>query len=334
MNNPILTVAALAAFGTAAQAADWLHLPPKAGTANGKKIVLVSGDEEYRSEESCPMLAKILSQRHGFDCTVLFAINPDGGFIDPNFQKNIPGTQALDDADLMIIGTRFRRLPDDQLGHFARFLNAGKPVIGFRTATHAFTGPAQSGDFKWAEFGLKILGEKWVNHHGHHKVEGTRSEVETANAGHEVLRGVGEMFGPSDVYTVANLDPKAATILLRGAVTETLDPASKRLEGAKNNPTMPLAWLRDYTSPDGLAKGRAFCTTLGASVDFADENLRRLVVNAALHLTKLPVPEKADATYVDAFVPTFYRSMPNEFFKKRNLKPDDYALGKSPATGS
>ena len=137
-----------AAFTTSGFAADWLHLPAKPGTANGKKIVLVSGDEEYRSEETCPMLAKILSQKHGFDCTVLFSINPDGGYIDPNYQKNTPGTAALDSADLLIIGTRFRQLPDDQLAHFAAFLNAGKPVIGFRTATHAFAGKAQTGDFK------------------------------------------------------------------------------------------------------------------------------------------------------------------------------------------
>ena len=86
MNPALLTLTTLALLGTTGLAADWLHLPAKAGTANGKKIVLVSGDEEYRSEETCPMLGKILSQKHGFDCTVLFAINPDGGYIDSNFQ--------------------------------------------------------------------------------------------------------------------------------------------------------------------------------------------------------------------------------------------------------
>jgi hypothetical protein len=229
MKSTLVLFAALLSSGLALSAADRLHLPPKEGTANGKKIVLVSGDEEYRTEETMPMLAKILSQKHGFDCTVLFAINPDGGFIDSNFQKNIPGTEALNAADLMIIGTRFRQLPDDQLAHFAAFLNAGKPVIGIRTATHAFSGGAKTGEFKWAEFGLKILGEKWVNHHGRHKVEGTRSMVEAAHSGHEILRGVGEIFGPTDVYGIANLDQKAATILLRGVVTEITRP---RLEGS------------------------------------------------------------------------------------------------------
>src|SRR5215204_5698625 len=209
----------LFAFAAPALGSDWLHLSPAKGKGNGKKIVLVAGDEEYRSEESCPMLAKILSQKHGFDCTVLFSINPDGGYIDPNYSKNTPGLDALDTADLLIIGTRFRQLPDDQLEDFAKFLNAGKPVIGFRTATHAFSGNAKTGDFKWSEFGLKILGEKWVSHHGKHGSQGTRGGVEPANAKHEVLRGVGEIFGKSDVYAIANLDQNAATILLRGAVT-------------------------------------------------------------------------------------------------------------------
>lgn len=327
------TLIALAFLCSSALAADWLHLPAKSGTANGKKIVLVSGDEEYRTEESMPMLAKILSQRHGFDCTVLFAINPDGGYIDSNFQKNIPGTQALDSADLMIIGTRFRQLPDEQLAHFAKYLDAGKPVIGIRTATHAFTGAAKTGDFKWAEFGLKILGEKWVNHHGVHKKEGTRSTVVTSNGSHEVLRGVGEIFGPTDVYGIANLDETSATILLRGLVTESLDPASKAVEGKKNDPAMPLAWLREYTAPNGTTKGQAFCTTLGASVDFADEDLRRLIVNAALVFTGQKVPAKADVGYVDKFEPTFYGNLKNEDYKRLNRKPEDYALGKSPATG-
>ncbi len=330
----LASLATLVIACTASQAADWLTIPAKAGTSNGKKVVLISGDEEYRSEESCPMLAKILSQKFGFDCVVLFAINPDGGYIDPNFQKNIPGTAALDSADLLIIGTRFRQLPDDQIARFAAYLNAGKPVIGFRTATHAFSGPAATGDFKWAEFGLKILGEKWVSHHGSHKVEGTRGVVEAANAKNPLLNGVGEIFATTDVYGIANLDQKAATILLRGAVTETLDPASKNLDGPKNNPMMPLVWLREYTAPNGTTKGKALCTTLGASTDFADEDLRRLMVNASLDFTGLKVPAQADVSYVDPFQPTNYSAIgQKDYYKERNLKPADYVLGKSPATG-
>jgi hypothetical protein len=131
-------------------AQDTLVLPakPGVGSGGGKHIVLVAGDEEYRSEETCPMLAKILSQKHGFNCTVLFSTDPAAGYIDPNNQQNMKGTAALDNADLMIIGTRFRQLPPDQLAPFEKFLEAGKPVIGFRTATHAFSGGAKSGEFK------------------------------------------------------------------------------------------------------------------------------------------------------------------------------------------
>jgi hypothetical protein len=328
------SLAALILGSASGHAADWLTLPAKPGTSNGKKIVLVAGDEEYRSEESCPMLAKILSQKYGFDCVVLFPINPDGGYVDPNFQKNIPGTETLDSADLMIIGTRFRQLPDEQIARFAAYLNAGKPVIGFRTATHAFNGPAKTGDFKWADFGINILGEKWVNHHGEHKVEGTRGVIEAANAKHEILKGVGEIFATTDVYGIKNLDQNATTILLRGAVTKTLDPASKNLEGPKNNPMMPLAWLREYTAPNGTTKGKAFCTTLGASIDFADESLRRMIVNASLHLTGLKVPEKAEVGYIDPFQPTQYSAIgAKDYYKNLNLKPADYGPGKSPATG-
>lgn len=332
LKSSVLSAIAWAACSVA-QAADWLTLPAKPGTANGKRVVLVSGDEEYRSEESCPMLAKILSQKYGFDCVVLFAINPDGGYIDSNFQKNIPGTEALKNADLLIIGTRFRQLPDEQLKNFADFLNAGKPVIGFRTATHAFTGGAKTGDFAWSQFGLKILGEQWVSHHGEHKKQGTRGIVEAANASQPVLTQVGEIFATTDVYGIANLDQKAATILLRGAVTESLSPDSKNIDGPKNNPLMPLAWLREYTAPNGTTKGKAFCTTLGASKDYADEDLRRLIVNTAHHLTGLKIPAKADVSYVDPFNPSDYGFL-NEpgFYKTRNLKPDDYVLGKSPST--
>ena len=123
-----------------AQAADplWVVYDGKAGPGLGKHVVLVSGDEEYRSEECLPQLGKILADHHGFKCTVLFAINPDTGEIDPNRNNNIPGLEALDHADLMIIATRFRDLPNDQMKHIVDYVESGRPVIGMRTATHAF----------------------------------------------------------------------------------------------------------------------------------------------------------------------------------------------------
>lgn len=306
-----------------------LTLPGRDGPGKGKKVVLVSGDEEYRSEEALPMLAKILSQRHGFDCTVLFAIDPATGVIDPNNQTNIPGLEALANADLMVIATRFRRLPADQLRLIANYLQSGRPVIGLRTATHAFTGDAVTDGIVWKDFGLNILGETWINHHGQHKVEGTRAVIESAHAGHPILRGVRSIFGPSDVYGIRNLGADA-TILLRGEVTATLDPGSPAVAGTKNNPMMPLAWVRGYQVPNGRP-GRAFTTTMGASVDFLSEDLRRLVVNAAYHLVGLEVPTAATVAYVDPYEPTFYSFVrePAGIWIQRGLRPADFALGKA-----
>ena len=318
-------------FGDEAQ---WLHFDGKKGPGKGKHIVFISGDEEYRSEETNPMLAKILSQRHGFDCTVLFSIDPENGYIDPNNQKSLPGLEALREADLMIIGTRFRQLSDDQYQLIADYLNAGKPVMGYRTATHAFTGKGKTGDFRWGQFGLKILGETWISHHGRHKGQGTRAILEAQNGFHPVLRGVGDIFGPTDVYGIRNLDPEKSTILFRGAVTATLDEDSPAIEGPKNNPMMPLAWFRTYTAPNGTSKGEAFCTTLGASVDMLDKDLRRLFVNTAYHLTGLKTPKAAKVQFVDHFQPTFYGFNNVEgYYKKRNLRVSDFKLGSSASTG-
>ena len=106
-----------------ANGVDHLVFNPPANKANGKNIVLVSGDEEYRSEESMPMLAKILSQHHGFKTTVLFAIDRETGLVNPNDITNIPNLQSLQNADLMVLATRWRILPGEQLQHFLDYFN-------------------------------------------------------------------------------------------------------------------------------------------------------------------------------------------------------------------
>ncbi len=158
----------------------WVVYPGANGPGKGKHVVLVSGDEEYRSEEALPQLAKILAKRHGFTCTVLFAIGKDGT-IDPNRSDNIPGLEALRSADLMIIATRFRNLPDDQMKDVVAYVESGRPIIGMRTATHAFNLKSKIyAEYSWNSktwdggFGRQVLGETWVNHHGHHGKESTR----------------------------------------------------------------------------------------------------------------------------------------------------------------
>ena len=241
-----------------------LEFKAKDNISKGKQVLLVAGDEEYRSEESMPMLAKILSKHHGFDCKVIFSWGPTGKYIDPNNQTGVIGFEELDNSDLMIIATRFRRPNEKDLAHITKYLNSGKPVIGLRTATHAFTGKSHFGGIRVDEFGLKILGEKWVSHHGKHKKQGARAYIESTNATHPVLNSVKDIFAPSDVYGVKHLTD-AATILMRAAVTETLDPSSKNIAGKKNDPMMPFAWLNIYTA-QMEQKGLLFCTTAGASV--------------------------------------------------------------------
>src|SRR2546426_948841 len=117
----------LAAFPVFAK--DWVEYDGKDGPGKGKQIVLLAGDEEYRSEEGLPMLGKILAVRHGFKCTVLFSINPADGTIDPNVQTNIPGFEKVKEADLIVMLFRFRELPDEQMKLFVDHINAGKPII-------------------------------------------------------------------------------------------------------------------------------------------------------------------------------------------------------------
>src|SRR5262249_42944283 len=151
----------------------------------GKHIVLVSGDEEYRSEEALPQLGKVLAKHHGFKCTVLFAIDPKDGTISPTKTDNIPGLETLQTADLMVIFTRFRNLPDEQMKHLVGYVESGKPIVGLRTATHAFNFKGGSSTYArytynskekgWEDgFGRQVLGETWVSHHGSHGKQSTR----------------------------------------------------------------------------------------------------------------------------------------------------------------
>lgn len=325
------TVLIAAFWSCSGDAADTLVFDAKDGDDGAKHVVLIAGDEEYRTEESMPMLGKILSQRHGFKCTVVFSLGPDGAdYIDANNQQGLRGLEALDTADLMIIGTRFRQPDEAGALHITKYLNAGKPVIGIRTATHAFRGKGQFGGISFDQFGLKVLGEQWVSHHGGHKSQGARGVIEAVNADHVILNGVKDVFAPSDVYGVIHLTDKD-TILMRGAVTESLHPDSKPIAGQKNDPMQPLVWIHSYTTPDGNGHGQSVCTTAGASVDFVSEDLRRLIVNAALYLTGRDVPKQANVDYVDPFYPSFYGFIRDkDYWKNQNVKPADFGLGQSP----
>lgn len=319
----------LAIFAGHAAAQDpWVKYKGGDGPGKGKKVVLVSGDEEYRSEEMLPQLAKILSKRHGFDTTVLFAIDKDGT-INPGVTTNIPGLEALKDADLLILFTRFRNLPDDQMKYLAEYIESGKPIIGLRTATHAFLG-IKSNEYKKYNsfnndkdykggFGKQVLGETWVAHHGGHGSEATRGIIAKGTENHPILKGIksGDIFGPTDVYTAS--PPKDATILVLGEVVKGMKFDDPPVQGKKNDPMMPIAWAR--TLKTNGKDARIFTSTLANGQDFNYEGTRRLMVNAAywaLGLENL-IPERSNVDIVGEYTPLPFRGNGH----KKGVRPAD-----------
>ena len=300
-------------------AKDHMVYQGKSGPGKGRHIVFLSGDEEYRGEEGLPMLAKIMSQRHGFKCTVLFSLN-DKGEIDPNNQQSLSHPQALDSADAIIMLLRFRRWDDTANKHFNDACNRGVPIIGLRTSTHAFRG-------KLGGFGKRVLGEGWVSHWGHHKREACRGVIEPDAKKDSILNGVTDVFADSDVYEA--YPPKDVKILMRGLVLENMKPDSKpsardrKKDRPINDPAMAVAWTRNYKWPSGKTS-RIFCSTMGAATDLQSEGLRRMIVNATYAGLGMEVPKKANVDYVDPYKPLFYGF--NTF--RRGIKPSDHALGK------
>ena len=293
----------------------FLQFEGKEGPGKGKHIVLVAGDDEYRSEESMPMLAKILSNRYGFKTTVLFPIEPTSGDIVPNFQNNIPGLEYLESADLMIMLTRFRELPDEQTQHIENFLKAGKPIIGLRTSTHAFAYQKnkESRFAKWTwngkeagwekGFGKRIFGETWVNHHGIHAKEGSRSLIDGVQQmnDHPVLRGVKDIWVPEDVYGIQSL-PAEAEVLIYGQSTAGMN-AQAPLMWEKS--VMPIAWTKPYQI-EGGKPGMAFASTMGSSLGFQRADLRRLILNASFWLLDMEdtITPDLNVDYVGEYKPT------------------------------
>ncbi|MFM7100499.1 MAG: hypothetical protein ACKO3N_04955 [Verrucomicrobiota bacterium] len=309
----------------AAWAADsWVTYEPPAGSASGKHIVLLSGDEEYRSEEGLPQMGKILSQRHGFKCTVLFSQDADGT-INPNHSSNVPGMHLLAGADLVVNQFRFRELPDADMKHFVDYLESGKPMIVVRTATHAFNYAKNKqspyAKYSWTApgggFGGMTVGETWTYHHGDHGREATRGLVDGQHRKNPILNAVVDVFGPTDVYGVNEDFPADAKVLLWGQTLVGMNPNDPP---NLKKPVMPIVWLRDYAAPTGKT-AKILCSTIGAASDLRSEDLRRLFVNAAYHLTGRAVPAKADVTPVGEFNPSNFGF--NTF--KKGVKVSEHA---------
>lgn len=332
----LIASVAMTGFTVADQPADHLVFEGnEKRPGKNKHVVLISGDEEYRSEESMPMMAQILSF-HGFKTTVLFAMDKEGKFVDPMNNRTLSNPAALDSADAIIMAIRWRQWNDEAMEHFHNAFERGVPIIGLRTSTHPFKGRqgkfAKYGDGTGKEggwdhgFGRHVLGEKWVNHHGAHAREGTRTFVEEANRNHPILKGVRTIFGRSDVYGVNPRQP--ATILMRGAVTKTLDSKSPVLKNKKNDPMMPVAWTREHKHENGKVS-KVFTCTMGSADDLVDINLRRLVINAVywgLEMKAPDVPTSKFAKLQNTYKPTMYG-----FRDERDGLRMGYVKGKVPS---
>ena len=299
----------------------------KKGPGAGKRIVLIAGDQEYRSEESIPMLARILAERHGFQCTVLFAINPKNGEIDPSVTGNIPGLESLRTADLMVLFLRFLELPDDQMKEIIDYTNSGRPIVALRTSTHSFHYEKHPGSpyakYDWKSktmdggYGRQVLGETWINHYGAHQKESTRGVIAAGMEGNPILRGVADLWGESDVYQITTLSGDSEPLVL-GQVLMGMTPDSP---ANTNKKLMPVAWVKSYTGESGK-KARVFTTTMGHPNDFKNEGFRRMVVNACYWAMRLEnrIPAKSNVDIVGKYDPN---SIGYESYK-RGMKVSDF----------
>ena len=241
-------------------------------------VVFVTGDHEYSSEGTMPKLAAELEQNYGLK-TVVLKSSPDY-----NAEENIPGLEALQDADMAVFFLRWRRLPADQVKHIEDYLKTGKPVIGFRTSTHAFNYPEGHELENWNAFGEFALNAPpgWGGDHNHtHYGHESTTEVSAIEdvADHPILTGVDQKFDAASwLYTtLPDYPTENSEWLLMGSA---VNPNKEAIDH-------PVAW----TGTNSFGS-KIFTTTLGHPYDFDREPFQRLVINAVHWVLDIPVPQE------------------------------------------
>ena len=275
---------------SAKEEAPWLSYPGGEGPGKGKRIVLIAADQEYRSEQSMPMLAKILSAHHGFDCTVLFAVN-EKGEVDPTMpvypekgkelkEHHIPGLENLASADLVIFFPRLLTLPMGERELIVKYIDSGKPMIALRTANHGFHGALPYKiEGKQVNWGNDVLGGTFMGHHGNWHADSTRGVIVAEQKDHPILMGVSDIWGNSDVYRTYKEGgslPAGCTALVWGQPLmgrKHDDPVNPKLE------PLPVAWFKNWQTSGGKV-ARVFQSTMGSGDDLESPGLRRLIINA------------------------------------------------------
>ncbi len=327
----ILRILVAAAVSLSFLQASAIVYQGEAGPGLGKHIVFLASDHEYRSEETCPAMARILAKHHGFKCTVIFGVDAEG-FIQAG-SSNVSGLAALEKADLFFIFARFLNLPDDEMAHIEAYIERGGPVVGLRTSSHAFQIPEKSKYAKYdfrskfpgyeKGFGHQVLGNTWVGHYGDNHKQGTRIITMPEQRGNVILSGVGETaFTHAGAYV-----GKAAadfTVLTQSQPLVSMEPNAAPDE---KKPPMPSTWTRSYAAKNG-SMHRVFHSTQGASQDILDDNYRRLIFNGTLWAMSMESVIKPDLniSFVGPFQPRKF-SFRGEVKK---VKPSDLAGWESP----
>ena len=308
-------------------AADRVVYEGDTGPGKGKHILFIASDHEYRGEETCPAIARIMARRYGFKCTVLFGQTPDG-VIKPG-SSVIPGIEAIDDADMLFVFLRFLHPEDAWMEKFEGYLKRGGPVLGLRTTTHAFNGlkgkfahhnyNCDDDDFVGG-FGRQILGETWnpklgAGHYGTNHKYATSMHVVPDQANHPVMRGVKDMHAMAGAYSARPMPN--STILATNRVLESMEVGAKPIE---DKSPQPVAWVRSYSFKGGK-EGRAFCSTQGASEDLLSEGVRRMIINATLWCMNMDdhITPDADVSFVGPYNPSTFSFKPSV----TDAKPSD-----------
>lgn len=247
--------------------------------------VFVIGTPHYNPAATMPPLAQQLQDNFGFKTTILKTdYNPEKN------AKGIPGLEKLADADVAIFFLRFLTLPEDQMAHIESYLKSGKPVVGFRTTTHAFMYPKDHALAKWNDgFGKDAMGSKYFIH-------GQSATSVTKAADHEILMGV-DLAKPRLAGGTLYLSelPEDAVVLLKGTGKFRRTGTVKNGFGThelKAEMTDDVAWT--WANQWG---GRVFGTSIGHVESFKDENWMRLAINGIHWAAGKPVPA-ADAKVV------------------------------------
>jgi type 1 glutamine amidotransferase len=234
-----------------------LGLQPLATRAAEPRIVFMLGEDEYNTSETLPEFAKTDLKPRGYRITVIQD--------DATDKNDFPGLiQALRDADLLFLSVRRRTPPIAQLDAVRAYLALGRPLVGIRTACHAFlllratlTDPKLE---DWLEFGPDVIGSHYTNHYG--DVPIATVAVAPGADNHPILRGVSAatLAGNESLYAVSPLAKDAVPILVATI---------------PDHPPEPIAWTHLY----GANRARIFYTSLGGPKDFQNPNFRRLLVN-------------------------------------------------------